>query len=178
MINIDKLISNFKSDEIVNITEENPPLKVVFEMFINNPNLKAVRYLVHFNDNITIDSDNVFYDKRHNKYLYKYQIQRDLSTDVIANISYDNDDTKLLFDNNQEIDCNVNYTTLPISNMMYLPIHLNYILPDYISSMDINVDIKYDVYMLENKLRRDLISKKIVNNEKMVFYNGTFDGFL
>lgn len=150
LISIDEFINSIPSDELLIIPNINPSADVIFMAFVENPKLNAVKY--------TMQSRNITIDPLTQKHYFEFP---NYCVDIITNIRC-NEDTIFLL-NKQVRKCNISKLTLPIANMQYTSSKLEVVSDDYIT---------YDAYLLSNNLRDQLIKKRTINSENMVFYKG------
>jgi len=183
MNNIDEFLLSLKQQDIIEVND----YKSILLYFIAYPKLKAIKYKQKFFkefDNSLISDYNDFNheneNENENKKYFIYEIPKKY-IDIISNITcFINDklttDVNLLFHNYYKINCNIYKLTLPICNLIYCTIYLCILLSnDY---KNIKININYDIYTLNLNIRNNLKKKMIVNNEGLVFYEGTFDGYL
>ena len=150
IINIDDFISQIPDNELLVVSDINPPADVLFMAFIENPELNAIKY--------TMQSKNIVVDPlTRNKY-FEFP---SYCVDIITNIRCSNDAIFLL--NKQVRQCNISKLTLPIVNMQYTSSRLEVVSEH---------DITYDAYLLSDKLRDQLRKKRVINSEHMMFYAG------
>ncbi len=154
MFNIDIFLSNIEKYKTITLDKENVSCRDMIEYIKSGYDVIKYRfkYIRHLDDNKKPELIDPF--------LYNI-ILNTRGVDVVTNIKC-NTECEFIF-NKEKINCNINSLTIPIIN-----IHNVY--PEFKIKVDTIIELSYDVYIFNNKLREEFRKYiEVTNNENLLF---------